>query len=324
MKRILSIFLGVSALSLIPFAVSAGTVTTTQDFSLTLPSNGEGYTVKGGSTFNSVVVSGGTLTFTIAPQDQVIIISSLKRNLTNDRGIATICNADDSRSIQSVATSGSQVTVTITPSGTCTASTETATGSGSGGGGGGSSGGSPGGSSPAPSSSPTPTSTSSQTLTLTPTPTPIATSIPSSAPEPHALLAPKPIVPSLSIPSAAPVVILRPLVPGSRGNDVSALQKFLATDKSIYPEGIVSGYFGPKTKAAVERFQEKYGIARKNQPGYGVVGPKTRAKLKELSGGVSTVIPSPSPITPSSSVTISDLRAQIKMLQDMLKKLQNK
>ncbi|MEK7074322.1 MAG: peptidoglycan-binding domain-containing protein [Patescibacteria group bacterium] len=98
----------------------------------------------------------------------------------------------------------------------------------------------------------------------------------------------------------------------------------MATDKSIYPEGIVSGYFGPKTKAAVERFQEKYGIARKNQPGYGVVGPKTRAKLKELSGGVSTVIPSPSPITPSSSVTISDLQAQIKMLQDMLKKLQNK
>jgi peptidoglycan hydrolase-like protein with peptidoglycan-binding domain len=66
---------------------------------------------------------------------------------------------------------------------------------------------------------------------------------------------------------------------GSRGPQVTLLQQFLALDPAIYPEGAVSGYFGPATQGAVQRFQEKYGIAHKGDSGYGQVGPRTRAVL---------------------------------------------
>ena len=63
------------------------------------------------------------------------------------------------------------------------------------------------------------------------------------------------------------------------GDDVSALQAILAADPSIYPEGIISGYYGALTAKAVRKFQERNGIE-----GLGFVGPKTLEKLnKELS-----------------------------------------
>lgn len=73
---------------------------------------------------------------------------------------------------------------------------------------------------------------------------------------------------------------------GAKGDEVRALQSFLKSQGlEIYPEGLVTGYFGSLTKAAVQRFQLKYGIVSgSNDPGYGVVGPKTRAKIKELLG----------------------------------------
>lgn len=67
-----------------------------------------------------------------------------------------------------------------------------------------------------------------------------------------------------------------------RGTQVEALQKFLAQDKTLYPEGLVTGYFGTLSENAVKRFQERYGIARQGEGGYGFVGPKTRAKLNSL------------------------------------------
>lgn len=73
---------------------------------------------------------------------------------------------------------------------------------------------------------------------------------------------------------------------GSRGEEVEALQKCLAEDSEIYPEGKITGYFGPQTKEAVIRFQEKYyqDILKpwgfKN--GTGIVGRTTGAKLNEL------------------------------------------
>lgn len=79
------------------------------------------------------------------------------------------------------------------------------------------------------------------------------------------------------------------LRPGQRGDDVRYLQIFLkAQGPEIYPEGIVSGWFGPLTKKAVIRFQEKYaedilapwGLTK----GTGFVGETTRAKINELLG----------------------------------------
>ena len=67
---------------------------------------------------------------------------------------------------------------------------------------------------------------------------------------------------------------------GARGSNVTALQAFLATNSSWYPEGLVTGYFGPLTRAAVIRFQLANGL-----PGVGRVGPLTMAAINARIGG---------------------------------------
>jgi peptidoglycan hydrolase-like protein with peptidoglycan-binding domain len=62
----------------------------------------------------------------------------------------------------------------------------------------------------------------------------------------------------------------RELEVGDRGADVSVLQTFLAMDVTIYPQGLVTGYFGFLTKAAVSNFQSRNGISS-----VGRVGPQT-------------------------------------------------
>lgn len=74
-------------------------------------------------------------------------------------------------------------------------------------------------------------------------------------------------------------VLTKYLYKGMKDPEVSILQEGLKKDSSVYPEGLVTGYFGPLTEAAVKRFQAKYGIEQ-----VGVVGPKTRAKFNELYG----------------------------------------
>ncbi len=78
-------------------------------------------------------------------------------------------------------------------------------------------------------------------------------------------------------------VFARTLKKGSQGADVKKLQELLAADKEVYPEGEITGYFGPATAKAIGRFQEKYDLASPGDAGYGQAGPKTRAKLTELS-----------------------------------------
>jgi peptidoglycan hydrolase-like protein with peptidoglycan-binding domain len=62
----------------------------------------------------------------------------------------------------------------------------------------------------------------------------------------------------------------RQLQVGMSGSDVSTLQTFLAGDATLYPQGIVSGYFGFLTKAAVSNFQSRNGL-----DAVGRVGPMT-------------------------------------------------
>jgi len=64
---------------------------------------------------------------------------------------------------------------------------------------------------------------------------------------------------------------------GSQGTEVTELQKCLARDEKIYPNGEISGYFGQKTKDAVIKFQEKY-LAESS----GEVLTLTRKKLNEI------------------------------------------
>jgi len=66
------------------------------------------------------------------------------------------------------------------------------------------------------------------------------------------------------------------------GGDVSKLQQLLAQDSTVYPEGIVSGYFGPATERAVQRFQQIENLVATGTPettGFGVVGALTNAFL---------------------------------------------
>ncbi|MBI2013096.1 MAG: peptidoglycan-binding protein [Candidatus Colwellbacteria bacterium] len=68
--------------------------------------------------------------------------------------------------------------------------------------------------------------------------------------------------------------------------EVTKLQQFLAADKTIYPEGLVTGYFGSLTEAAVKRWQTKSGIQA-----VGVAGPITREAIKQA-----TVVVAPAPV----------------------------
>lgn len=72
-------------------------------------------------------------------------------------------------------------------------------------------------------------------------------------------------------------VFIKTLQRGIRDGEVKQLQEFLRQYPEIYPEGLITGYFGSFTEKAVKKFQEKYSIES-----IGIVGPKTRAKLNEF------------------------------------------
>ncbi|MFC1663910.1 ABC transporter substrate-binding protein [Patescibacteria group bacterium] len=73
---------------------------------------------------------------------------------------------------------------------------------------------------------------------------------------------------------------------GSSGSEVTELQKCLAKDHEVYPDGQITGYFGEKTKTAVINFQEKYAseilTPWRFKSGTGLVGKTTRTKLNEV------------------------------------------
>jgi len=79
-------------------------------------------------------------------------------------------------------------------------------------------------------------------------------------------------------------MISRELSLGASGSDVFLLQQFLARDPLVYPEGLVTGYFGGLTGEAVKRYQSKNGL-----PAVGRVGPQTLSliNMNIASGGTS-------------------------------------
>lgn len=115
----------------------------------------------------------------------------------------------------------------------------------------------------------------------------INVAVPVPAPEPSSSTEPG-VPPSGVIPSGEVVLeelpgsprvscVLPELRIGQKNNAVYLLQMTLAKDRNIYPEGLVTGYFGPLTQAAVKRFQEANG---ENQTG--IVDDATLRKLNAV------------------------------------------
>lgn len=77
--------------------------------------------------------------------------------------------------------------------------------------------------------------------------------------------------------NAAVLEIIQGLKEGSEGDQVTLLQTLLAAEAGIYPEGKITGFFGPLTRRALQRFQSTHGLEA-----VGFVGPKTRAELNKL------------------------------------------
>ena len=78
--------------------------------------------------------------------------------------------------------------------------------------------------------------------------------------------------------------LTRSLKRGSSGADVTRLQKFLAQDPGVYPEGQIAGNFGALTEAAVKRWQVKFNIMTSGTPdttGFGAVGARTMAAMEK-------------------------------------------
>ena len=121
---------------------------------------------------------------------------------------------------------------------------------------------------------------------------------------------PSPTSPSSSGPAPA---LTRTLGSGSRGDDVKALQSFLGVE--------ATGHFGSQTKAAIVKFQLTHGIVHgASDPGYGKVGPKTRAKLMEV-GNASASAGSPVESTTRPSGSEQGGKALEKQLEDALTQL---
>lgn len=91
---------------------------------------------------------------------------------------------------------------------------------------------------------------------------------------------------------------------GETNADVTSLQMFFKDNSMIYPEGLVTGYFGGLTKSAVQRFQAAYNLDQ-----VGRVGPMTRDRINTLisSGGwVTSDVSGPQIFSVTKTITTSN------------------
>jgi len=245
--------------------LAARAVTVTESVTLVLPSDSSSYTLSP-SSFDTLTVNNSTFDFAISGGASVNLSFAGEKTYTTSGGssfssamqITRACNSSASTLTIRVDAGAGSDTVTVTPSGTCSAA------SSGGGGGSPSVGGSGGGGGSAPS-------------------------VPAQVAQVSAPSAPAPAVAGFKS-------FTNDLALGMKGDDVLRLQALLASDKEIYPEGLVTGYFGNLTVQAVRRFQAKYDISQ-----VGRVGPQTRAKLAEIFGEGKTPSAVPTPAMPAAT-----------------------
>ncbi len=288
---ILSLVAGVFMGAMPVYAVTVG-----QDVTLVTLNGVSNVTILANSAFDTLTVNGSGFTFTMSGSQIVNLRDSdAQILLSNVSGETQSCGNNSELNLYASKAATHEVEIkgfacsggggggsSATPSTTTTTSTVTTTTS---------------------SAATTPSTTTTSTGTTATAPAPTTTLEPVAA-SPYVSGAPPPAVPL----GQAPVVqysmtlnVTRGLGVGSTGEDVRSLQEALATMPDVYPEGLVTGRYGALTKAAVGRFQMKYGVvSSESDTGYGYVGPKTRTKLQEVFSG-SMYMPSPMPSAPSAA-----------------------
>ena len=284
----------IATMGLSASAALAANITYSADTDVYLTSTGYTLTIKSGSVATSVVVNAGTIDIVVPISSTFTLASRNNVDLTGAGGATSTTSTCSGTTNTRVFTTGagSTGTYTITPNGgVCAAN--------AGGG----------------SSSSTTTTTTSATPATPATPavpavTPAVPATPATPASPAVLKAlPYPAAKTTAEMQANLAVLIENLTslqayqkalsttsvttkfnsnlaPGLRGQAVKVLQEFLkAQGADIYPEGLVTSFYGNLTKIAVGRFQIKQGIVTSaNDAGYGQVGPKTRAKINSLLG----------------------------------------
>ena len=263
------------------------------------------------SVIESITVDSGSFAATLVPNSTLYVTNSAGKTLsaTTATGINITTECSGGASGISIQNQGgtASASITVTPgSSSCSTSS-------SGGGNGGvvasSGGGGGGGAAPA---------------------APKATSANSSG-QP-AFVIPLPVGPTARSVESSMVgvkTLTLPLVMGTKSTQVVSLKQILNSDPDTRisltgpgSPGRETNLVGALTVKAIQKFQLKYGIAKKGSTGFGVVGPATRAKLNEIAkGGATTVISNPS-VAPAPSTAPVAQSQQLKQLLEQIVKLQ--
>lgn len=93
-------------------------------------------------------------------------------------------------------------------------------------------------------------------------------------------------------------VLSRNLWLGMSGQDVVELQQYLHS-AGVYTYPAYTGYYGIVTQQAVQTWQTRHSVANASMPGYGQVGPRTRANIQQQCAGTG-VTPS-TPVAPTAA-----------------------
>ncbi len=278
-------FLGIACLPMLASAayndVQLGSVSTITVNSVTM-------NILSTSLAETVLVGDTTLTLGLQPNSTTTVTVTGRNALSIDGPNGSVvdyeCLTGMSLLNLSVPASGAASTVVITPSSAaCDATGQQSTGGGGGGGGGGSS---------APATPATPASPG------------VSSAVPAT-PSTNADADAKAKVASLlevvrglqaklgtansSVVGAGVSAFAKTMMVGSKSSDVTVLQKILNSDTDTMVASTGAGspgkettLFGPATKAAIQKFQVKYGLAKPGDTGYGNFGPKTKAKVIEV------------------------------------------
>lgn len=114
---------------------------------------------------------------------------------------------------------------------------------------------------------------------------------------------PPALTPAPTGPLYSCITLTRSLLPGDSGNDVAELQRYLSVNTGIYPEALVTGFYGPATERAVQRWQSAHGIisaGNAQTTGWGAVGMRTRAAMANcntiVAPGSSCPVPPSAPL----------------------------